>query len=297
MRLIKSFIQGIMNKDLDERLIPGGQYRDALNVEVSASEGAGVGALENIKGNTNVTNQTFTANAKTIGAIADSANAEIYWFVADTDYDYVIKYNESTSVTTVLLKDTKNRVLKFDSRYLITGVNIIDNLLFWTDDLNPPRRLNVDKVYPTSGTPNFITTFIEEDISVIVKPPINRPSIALSSSTSGDDENNLEDKFIQFACRYKYENDEYSAISPFSATAFSPSGFNYDYGDGEFDSMTNQYNTVAVSFFVNGELSGGAWVPDPRITDVQLLFRDTASSNINVIQTFRIDNLPSTLST
>lgn len=286
-----------MNKGLDERLIPDGQYRDALNIEVSASEGAGVGALENIKGNTNVSNQTFTADAKTIGAIADSANSEIYWFVADTDYDYVIKYNESTSVTTILLKDTKGTVLKFDKRYLITGVNIIDNLLFWTDDLNPPRRLNIDKVYPNSGAPNFITTFIEDDISVIVKPPINRPSIALSSSTTGNDENNLEDKFIQFACRYKYENDEYSAISPFSATAFSPSGFNYDYGDAEFDSMINQYNTVAVSFFVNGELSGGSWVPDARITDVQLLFRDTSSSNINVIETFPIDSLPSALST
>ena len=55
-----------MNKGLDERLIPDGQYRDALNVEVSASEGAGVGALENIKGNTNVSNQTFTANAQSI---------------------------------------------------------------------------------------------------------------------------------------------------------------------------------------------------------------------------------------
>ena len=147
MRLIKSFIQGIMNKDLDERLVPDGQYRDALNIEVTASEGDGVGAVENIKGNTNVTNQTFTADAKTIGAIADDAKGERYWFVADTDFDYVLKYNEYTGITTTLLKDSKTvtPVLNFDKRYLITGVNIIDNLLFWTDDLNPPRRLNVDR--------------------------------------------------------------------------------------------------------------------------------------------------------
>ena len=60
MKLVRSFIQCIMNKGLDERLIPDGQYRDALNIEVSASEGAGVGAVENIRGNNNVTNQTFT---------------------------------------------------------------------------------------------------------------------------------------------------------------------------------------------------------------------------------------------
>ena len=140
-----------MNKGLDERLIPDGQYRDALNVEVSASEGAGVGALENIKGNTNVSNQTFTANAKTIGAVADEANNNIYWFVNDPDgagagFDYVLKYNEINGITTVLLKDTignANSVLKFNPSYLITGVNIIDGLLFWTDNINPPRRLNV----------------------------------------------------------------------------------------------------------------------------------------------------------
>jgi hypothetical protein len=141
-----------MNKGLDERLIPDGQYRDALNIEVSASEGAGVGAVENIKGNTNASNQTFTGTgAKTIGAIADEANNNIYWFVTDSDFDYVLKYNEINGVTTTLLKDTKDRVLKFDSSYLITGVNIIDDLLFWTDNINPPRRLNVKKYYAVDG--------------------------------------------------------------------------------------------------------------------------------------------------
>ena len=292
MRLIKSFIQGIMNKDLDERLIPDGQYRDALNIEVSASEGAGVGALENIKGNTNVSNQTFTANAKTIGAVADEANNNIYWFVNDPDgagagFDYVLKYNEINGVTTVLLKDTignANSVLKFNPSYLITGVNIIDGLLFWTDNINPPRRLNVAKYYPTDG-------FIEDDISVIVKPALNSPNITLTNSAIQFQENNLKYKFLQFACRYKYENDEYSAISPFSSTAFEPSPFLYVIGDDSFSSMTNSYNEVSVDYYINGELSGGAWVPDPRIKEVQLLFRDTAGTNINVIESFTIEDI------
>jgi len=49
---IKStFTQGKMNKDLDERIIPNGQYRDAMNVQVSTSEGADVGTVQNILGN------------------------------------------------------------------------------------------------------------------------------------------------------------------------------------------------------------------------------------------------------
>jgi len=44
-------MQGKMNKDLDERLIPNGEYRDALNIEVTTSEGSNIGSVENIIGN------------------------------------------------------------------------------------------------------------------------------------------------------------------------------------------------------------------------------------------------------
>ena len=46
-----AFIKSKMNKDLDDRLIPSGEYRDALNVQVSKSESSDVGALENVIGN------------------------------------------------------------------------------------------------------------------------------------------------------------------------------------------------------------------------------------------------------
>ncbi len=46
-----NFLQGRMNKDLDERLVPNGEYREAVNVEVSTSEGSDVGTVQNIKGN------------------------------------------------------------------------------------------------------------------------------------------------------------------------------------------------------------------------------------------------------
>tara|TARA_R100001086_G_C11665140_1_gene211346 strand:- start:120 stop:398 length:279 start_codon:yes stop_codon:yes gene_type:complete len=46
-----TFSQGKMNKDLDERLIPNGQYRDAMNIQVSTSEGSDIGVAQNILGN------------------------------------------------------------------------------------------------------------------------------------------------------------------------------------------------------------------------------------------------------
>ena len=49
--LKRNFIKGRMNKDLDERLVPIVEYRDALNIQVSTSEGSNVGTAQNIKGN------------------------------------------------------------------------------------------------------------------------------------------------------------------------------------------------------------------------------------------------------
>ena len=46
-----TFTKGRMNKDLDERLVPNGEYRDAMNIEVAGSEGDDVGAAQNILGN------------------------------------------------------------------------------------------------------------------------------------------------------------------------------------------------------------------------------------------------------
>ena len=55
-----TFLKSKMNKDLDARIIPSGEYRDGKNISISASEGADVGALENIRGNFNLTNFGLT---------------------------------------------------------------------------------------------------------------------------------------------------------------------------------------------------------------------------------------------
>jgi hypothetical protein len=38
-----TFLKSKMNKDLDARILPNGEYRDAQNVNVSKSEGEDVG--------------------------------------------------------------------------------------------------------------------------------------------------------------------------------------------------------------------------------------------------------------
>ena len=49
-----TFLKSRMNKDVDARLLPNGEYREGRNINVSKSEGADVGALENVLGNENI---------------------------------------------------------------------------------------------------------------------------------------------------------------------------------------------------------------------------------------------------
>ena len=80
-----NFTQGKMNKDLDERLVPSGQYRDAVNIQVSTSEGAHVGALENVLGNSLISEVTSVSiNSTCVGSISDEKKDALYYFVASS---------------------------------------------------------------------------------------------------------------------------------------------------------------------------------------------------------------------
>ena len=82
-----------------------------------------------------------------IGYLADSEAKSgiytIYYFVKGNSghKDNIYYYQESVTAPIPLIDNSSN-FLKFDTDFLITGVNIIDDLLFWTDNKNQPRKIN-----------------------------------------------------------------------------------------------------------------------------------------------------------
>jgi len=74
-----------MNKDLDERLVPNGEYRDAMNIEVLSSEGSAVGTVQNLLGNDYGCNTGGAVGlGYTVGSISDERNDTLYWFTTDS---------------------------------------------------------------------------------------------------------------------------------------------------------------------------------------------------------------------
>ena len=221
---IHNFTQGKMNHDLDERMIPNGQYRDALNVTVSTSESSNVGALQNLKGNkekkgspaadgdwtSNYINSL--TNPVCIGSIRHEPTECIYWFIASdlnnrtSAISAIAEFNQKTGKVTPVIVDTKN-ILKFDKQKLITGINIVDDLLFFTDDNSEPKKINIKKFKKGSsngGSPNFVThtkiptynpstnsysynaaglNFTEADVTVIKKSPLCKPTLTMATSS------------------------------------------------------------------------------------------------------------------
>ena len=86
-----NFIAGRMNKSVDERLLPPGEYIDAMNVRLGATETTEIGAVENSRGNQKLTTIEFegtsiSSTAVCIGAYEDGMRENIYWFIHDKDF-------------------------------------------------------------------------------------------------------------------------------------------------------------------------------------------------------------------
>ena len=302
-----TFTGGKMNKDLDERIIPNGEYRDAMNVQVSTSEGADVGTVQNILGNSKVPEQEFLANLTItcVGSIADEKNDKLYWMLAGTNWgsiefnimqlldsdplrrvrvdrkDMILEYDNTNNIVTPVVIDiysisiplstgfsaspnpsqpsilntiidssgivkgmilegydaqgtviysatvidivgtnvvlsedianiffniewfvfSKDRVLYFNPLNTITGINIIDDFLLWTDNNHEPKKINIQRSidgtqYTTTSTrliaPENNTTLAddilleESHITVIRKSPKLAPTIEYNTGRDLD---------------------------------------------------------------------------------------------------------------
>jgi hypothetical protein len=217
-----------MNKDLDDRLVPNGQYRDALNLNLANSDASDVGSLQNVPGNLQLrsklgTNATWTnsyidalTNPVCIGSYRNDINERIYWLIASDPnpitgikVSAIAEYDQVNGVISPVLVDTQN-ILNFSPNYLITGINIIDDLLFFTDDQTEPKKINIQKfktgsvdfvthtkvplytpaagLVPASYSTNLVgqPNFTEADVTVIKKSPTAAPTLDFSASKYGD---------------------------------------------------------------------------------------------------------------
>lgn len=263
--LRKDFSKARMNKDMDERLVPPGEYRDANNIQISTSDGSDIGTVQSLFSNKSraLVNYSTTGSPQdlyggatvkhtVVGSVADASKDKIYYLVSGGDQydsssynttrkDYIVEYDTvketnkyvfvdifgvdttvsgtpgsnttfhialgagssvysigvrvgmnitstATTPNTILTSDVivtnveydtsggtnkwkittnkahglsdtnaltfeSKRVLNFSKFTLITGINILDDFIYWTDNEHEPKKISISRsIAGTGGT-------------------------------------------------------------------------------------------------------------------------------------------------
>lgn len=278
----RTFNVGKMNRDLDDRLVPPGEYREGFNITVGQSESSDVGSIENLLGNEAVS-QSNLANGKCIGYISDTGTEKIYFFVTsnssynetNTGQHGLFEYDQKTKQTTALVVSTQ---LNLHQSYPITGINIVDDLLFWTDNRNYPRKLNV--VTARNNTSYYTAAAdIDNLISVAKFAPYESPTLVSATRESNISSTFMEDKLIRFSYRWQFDDNEYSTLAPFSPIVFSRLN--------ETDTIsTSLSNFGEIETFVNAINQVQLQIPTPTgygIKSVELVYKESGSGTLYVV--------------
>lgn len=221
------FFNGGMNTDDEDRLIPNGDYRYAEYSRNYGVNSPSEGALQSMTGNLLRNNTTLPAGVNIIiGACEDVEYKALILFVFNDLGDHTIwRHTVEDSQYQLILKDS---ILNFKKTNQIFHANVVNNLLYWTDNyfnsytnnnFNPPRKINIQKaiLYTQSGgtDPDGYSEITFNNLDWIKHPPLFSPTFTYDSDTT-ENSNNLKNKLFQFRYQYIYDDNEESAWSPIS---------------------------------------------------------------------------------
>jgi len=281
-----------MNKDLDERLIPDGEYRDASNIQIASTEGDDAGTVQNILGN-HVVSDTGMGGV-CIGMIENTETDKLYMFIKGTSVHGIVEYTPGTTpVTKPIILDARTtndplvpKVLDFSKITKITGITILDNFLIFTDDNSEPKIINLDISVSTGffNSNNSETlfnytskindkNFEEKDITLITKKPDEAPGVRIKVAAATKTATPIfENKFVRFAYRFVFNNGQRSPISPFTQPVFLPSATNsYDIDEGFNNQMENNIDEARLFEFDTSHNS---------LESIEIIYKESNNANI-----------------
>ena len=135
----RSFSQARLERDLDDRIVPKGTYRDALNISIDTSEDANVGVIENLKGNELIANQNITGlssssnpNAKVIGSYAHPEGNRIYYFVTGDKSDGIFEHNLKDNTIKTIIIDSSDFVASSPTKVTLPTFTFSDAVVVAT---------------------------------------------------------------------------------------------------------------------------------------------------------------------
>lgn len=227
---IDKLIPQYLNSDTDQKLVKSVEMTDNLNVRISNDDDGNAGVLKNVKGNISIPHRTGTdivptGDNRVIGSIANEKKREVIFLLWNSNSNHgIYRIDLTINKFEKLYEDS---VLNF-RRYSYVDCDIVMNeddetLLYWTDNINPPCKVNIDRLI-RSDYPSSLYNGTDEEkllsLTVAKQPPLFAPTFNIVNNPSVK-YNNISDKVFQFAYRYTYVDGEVSALSEYSTTTAS----------------------------------------------------------------------------
>lgn len=235
----KYFGQGQGNFDDADFLIQPHQWVNMENCRIGSTDKGVIGTVESIGGTNLLSSPEPSVTFVQIGSAEDVENRRIIYFLKNLHgpYDKIVCYDiNADTFYNVLLGAQVTGFLNFDKNSLIHSARIVNGMLYWTDNLNQPRRINIDAAINLNhpGTYPDVTAYsapMNPEVVTIARRPPDYP-LTFTKVTSGSiSSNQIKENAFRFTYFYRYRDGEESTLAPHSSLA------NYNFPDETYNAI------------------------------------------------------------
>lgn len=245
MDKVKRYFDGLLDADSADFAVAENCYINNENFRFGPNGGGKFRRLEAIESNiiqrnTYIPVTTATSKNMTLGYVLDYDKGRIIQFNWNSLGDHGIYSYENGTWYKVILNAQVAGGLGFSENSLIHSTDTARGLIFWTDDLNEPKRLNIEAgiklnhpAYVTNEAP-YVAPVKYEIITVIRRPPnypilVEKKEAATLTPPITLNTNQVKNNAFKFTYFYTFRDDEESTLGMHSIVS------NYNFKVNTFD--------------------------------------------------------------
>lgn len=261
-----------VNPDVDDRVIKPNEARMAVNLRFGAStEDTNLSGGTLVLGNTELPFTPPAGTNKVVGVYADLESRNVFFALYNNQGE-----NTAAQHGIYRISGADNSVqpivqgawLNFQSddayNVSITGV---DGKLYWTDNVNEPRMVNVEKgirtqagdtedVYPIAPVQDWFYSQIKRPPG---QPLVITPVLGQEELSSTFTNKTLTNTGLQFSYYYVYDNFEESRLAPFTFNSYAVYNVTLTIPEPEFSEYTRYTQLIRAIVIVVRNGNDGVW--------------------------------------
>lgn len=257
-----------VNPDVDDRVIKPNEARIAVNLRFGAStDDTNLSGGTLILGNKKIDSFAPPAGTnKVVGVYADLESRNVFFAMYNSEGNHgLYRINGATNVVqTIAIGSWLNFQPEDTYNVSITG---IDGKLYWTDGINSPRVINVQKGIDTIlQTPNadvYPVTVEDWFYTQIKRPPGQpleiSPMLGLEDTSITFNNQTLTNTGLQYSYYYVYDNFEESRLAPFTYNSYAVYNVTLRIPNDEYNNYTSQSSLIKKVVVVVRNGNDGTW--------------------------------------